>query len=319
MPRNGLVLLMIVLAGAAGSAQSQLSFPLSGPIAANTDQIVARVMSFDRDGDGKVVEEELIERMKALVARGDVDGDHALDRGEIANLARNPIPGEGGRVAGFPMYQVPLDTWFPERSHIEGVLTDLKLEGGVHANALAVVAAHEPRVAAASRRAAGQLLREMEGVLSIEQLADLQTILERQAARDLRTQLAFANGSARVVNTVSFQMAGDSRVVRRFPGTGPVKGLIDHFGLSPEKTRQGHAAIERYEANLRAAGEAERGDLVERMSGILTEQERGDFQAALGRRSAIPMNVTFRTGAVSGAPPTRGVISLAPPIAAPAK
>jgi hypothetical protein len=312
MRRIQLILLMVVSASAAGSAQ----LPVASTTATRED-VVARLMSFDRDADGKIGGEELGERMKSLVTRGDGDGDGVLDENEIRNLARTPLPG-GGRGAGFPgMYQVPADSWFPQRSHIEGALADLKLESGVHADALAAVDAHEPRVTAASRRVAGQLLREMEVVLSIEQLADLQTILERQTAKDLRT-VAVAHGPARVVNSVFFLPAGDGRAVRRFlTSQGPVKGLIDHFGLSPEKTRQGHAAIERYEANLRAAGETERGDLVERMGGILTAQERGDFQAALGRRSAIPMNVTFRTGVVSGAPPTRGVVSVAPPIAAP--
>ncbi len=51
------------------------------------DQIVDRILSFDKNDDGKVTAAELPERMQHLVAMGDIDKDGALDRGEISKLA----------------------------------------------------------------------------------------------------------------------------------------------------------------------------------------------------------------------------------------
>src|SRR5260370_15431844 len=52
-----------------------------------TDDLVRHVMSFDKDGDGKVTREELPERMHRLIELGDTNGDGALDREELQQLA----------------------------------------------------------------------------------------------------------------------------------------------------------------------------------------------------------------------------------------
>jgi hypothetical protein len=53
------------------------------------------------------------------------------------------------------------------------------------------------------------------------------------------------------------------------------------------------------------------------MKDILSDVERDDFGAALARRSAVPTGIVG--GIVPPARVVRGVISVAPPIAAPAK
>src|SRR5262245_51717876 len=53
----------------------------------SVDQIVQRIMAFDKDNDGKVTREELPERMQHLLALGDTNKDGALDRDEIRQLA----------------------------------------------------------------------------------------------------------------------------------------------------------------------------------------------------------------------------------------
>lgn len=50
-------------------------------------QIVERIMSYDKNGDGKVTVDELPERMQHLVAMGDTNKDGALDRDEVRKLA----------------------------------------------------------------------------------------------------------------------------------------------------------------------------------------------------------------------------------------
>src|SRR5262245_41535921 len=68
---------------------------------ASLEDVVSRMMSFDRDRDGKVQKAELSERMYNLMSRGDADHDGALDRTEILTLATAPPPAatiRGGQV-----------------------------------------------------------------------------------------------------------------------------------------------------------------------------------------------------------------------------
>lgn len=60
------------------------------PTLASADEVVARLLSFDRDGDGKVQKAELAERMHAMLNRADGNGDGALDAAEVRRLAVSP-------------------------------------------------------------------------------------------------------------------------------------------------------------------------------------------------------------------------------------
>src|SRR5262245_44676397 len=62
----------------------------------SVDDIVERIMSFDKNKDGKVTKDELPERMHFLIERGDTNKDGALDRDEIKKLAATLAPGPGG-------------------------------------------------------------------------------------------------------------------------------------------------------------------------------------------------------------------------------
>ncbi len=53
------------------------------------DEMVARLMQLDRDGDGRLSKEELPERMAGLMARGDTNQDGFLSRDELIALARS--------------------------------------------------------------------------------------------------------------------------------------------------------------------------------------------------------------------------------------
>jgi hypothetical protein len=70
----------------------------------NTDQIVERLLSFDKNKDGKLTKDELPERMQDLIAKGDANKDGALDKDEIKALAAKLATegfagGAGGRGA----------------------------------------------------------------------------------------------------------------------------------------------------------------------------------------------------------------------------
>jgi hypothetical protein len=71
--------------------------------------MLARVLSFDKNEDGKLTKDELPERMQGMIERGDTNGDEALDKEELIKLAANfqgrgegrrPEDGPGGPGAG---------------------------------------------------------------------------------------------------------------------------------------------------------------------------------------------------------------------------
>src|SRR5262249_53897374 len=51
------------------------------------DQIVERLLSFDKNNDGVITKEELPERLQSLIEKGDTNKDGALDKEEIRKLA----------------------------------------------------------------------------------------------------------------------------------------------------------------------------------------------------------------------------------------
>src|SRR5262249_52114855 len=66
------------------------------------EDMIERLMAFDKNKDGKITKDELPERMQGLIARGDTNKDGALDKDEIKKLAstltRDDFVGDfGGR------------------------------------------------------------------------------------------------------------------------------------------------------------------------------------------------------------------------------
>ncbi len=55
--------------------------------AITVEQIVERIMAFDKNDDGKITLDELPERMQHLIAMGDVNKDGSLDKEEVRKLA----------------------------------------------------------------------------------------------------------------------------------------------------------------------------------------------------------------------------------------
>lgn len=58
-----------------------------GPSGPSPDEMVSRMMEFDKDGDGKLSKAEVPERMQGIFARGDSDGDGLLTKDELRKLA----------------------------------------------------------------------------------------------------------------------------------------------------------------------------------------------------------------------------------------
>src|SRR5262245_56746595 len=91
----------VLLVGAAGAqppGQKQGPQRRLVQSAPSVEDIVKRIMAFDKNKDGKVTKDELPERMHDLIARGDTNKDGALDKDEIRKLASTP---GGFRAGGF--------------------------------------------------------------------------------------------------------------------------------------------------------------------------------------------------------------------------
>ena len=81
----------------AASQQSNATAP-----ALTADDLVERLMHFDRNRDGKVSIDEVPERMRPLITRGDSDGDDAVTRTEADDIESggNGQTNRTGRLAG---------------------------------------------------------------------------------------------------------------------------------------------------------------------------------------------------------------------------
>lgn len=55
----------------------------------NAEEMLARMLSFDKNEDGKLTKDELPERMQGMIARGDTNGDGAIDKEELAKLVES--------------------------------------------------------------------------------------------------------------------------------------------------------------------------------------------------------------------------------------
>ena len=62
----------------------------------NATQMLATLMAFDKDGDGKVSRAELPQRLQNLMATADANKDGFLDKAELTKLAESRAGGRGG-------------------------------------------------------------------------------------------------------------------------------------------------------------------------------------------------------------------------------
>jgi Ca2+-binding EF-hand superfamily protein len=67
-----------------------------GPRGNSPADMVATLLQFDRNADGKLSKDEVPERMQGLFARGDADNDGFLTKAELEKMAAAQGPGPGG-------------------------------------------------------------------------------------------------------------------------------------------------------------------------------------------------------------------------------
>jgi hypothetical protein len=185
----------LVLAGAsAAQPPGQKEGPPTGPAEPSpigVDDIVKRIMAFDKDQKGKVTKADLPERMQFLIELGDTNKDGALNKDEIRKLATKLELGQGefgfggairlrtGRGPGPAVRRA-----FPVARQsgiaaVEGVVEDLKLSGKKKEQAMAAVQEHQENVRKLMDQARAQLLQKMKKILSEEELQDFKAALDR--------------------------------------------------------------------------------------------------------------------------------------------
>ena len=301
------------------SAQTPRPFNLSQPAAifgpavnpaVNPDIVIARLMTFDRDNDGRLVKSELPERMQNLLA-SDTSGDQALDRDEIRAIARPAppavvaatVPGfRGGGGGGYTFGdQVSLST----RPHVEGALDDLRLTPIAHQQALAIVRPFMDRLEA---DATAVLMKELEGQMSSALLGRVKILLDRQlGGNNMPVPIMTRPDGAKVlVNGIRF--------------FGPdLAQIINGMALPPDQTKAALAAVEGFKTRIRPA-DADRAALLKELKNVLSDEERENFGAALQRRPLVKANAML-AGVVSGVippPPPSPVRALPGDVVSPA-
>src|SRR5579883_3218891 len=176
---------VFALIGVAGAQPPELKFGPTRegvrPTPLRVDDIVARIMSFDKNKDGKVTKDELPERMQCLIERGNTNKDGALDKDEIKKLAATlaPSPGAFG-PGGFGVGGATIEGFrVSPGGAIEGVIDDMKLTGKKKEQAMAAAKAHHENVRKLMDQARAQLLQKMKEILSEEELKDFEAALDR--------------------------------------------------------------------------------------------------------------------------------------------
>jgi hypothetical protein len=158
-----------------------------GPRRPGVDDVVDRIMSFDKNKDGKVTKDELPERLQYLVEKGDTNKDGALDRDEIRKLAGElandrslfgggrPGRGRPGAPPGPGIAGTGLSFGVIERA-----VDDLKLSEGKKEAAAAAIKAHKEDARKLTELARSGLKLQMGRVLKAEDLEKFTAALDRQ-------------------------------------------------------------------------------------------------------------------------------------------
>jgi len=280
MRRGLLALLALFSASSIALAQAQLLPPPGTPgsdIKVSANEVITRLMTFDHNNDGRVAIGELSERMRPIVARGDKNGDEALDRSEIQALAVAPVtvaPAQAGRfVARQGGYSFGDDSSLSSRKHIEEALEDLRLAADTKDRALPVVRSYAETVEAAAKT---ELSSRMEPLLSPEQLAFINSMLNAEQRRQ-----------------ITLKSPGGDRQVFISAVRGDLTQRVDAMNLGEARTEQAHKAIDQFKTRLRLGDELDRAGLLARLKTILSPEELQNYGAALARRPVVANGAPF--------------------------
>ena len=227
------------------------------------EDVLARVMGFDGDGDGHLLRDEFPERMHDVVARGDRNRSGGIDHDEVRALVSSTIdPGRGVAVARIATDLRPV----PDAT-VETLVDDLGLGAAVRNGALAVVARDGEERSTTAAAWVERFGDEVRAVLDAEQLRALTAILGRQI-----------HGRVRVVST-----RGSAQVLLPTP---EVDHAMTSWSLPPEAHEAVRAAVAAYRQRVSVLA-TEPAELLRRLEPILASGELGDLAAAIRRHRPI--------------------------------
>ena len=278
--RYGCIALFLLISSVA-SAQEGRDLPTVRTIDVSTgfttpesrvslDQMVARMMTFDRNGDGKVATAELPERTHILVTRGDTSGDGALDDSEIRALTVQQLKSAGSarnlQSYGFGDTSGSLST----RNHIHNAIEDLKLAPQTSDEARRIADLFVDRLENTARV---RLRTGMAGTLSEEQLAQFERDAFSQGTQSLGLFISARGGTAQMLTN-----GGQARL------------LLGRTVFTPEQLTAATAVIGTFNADLRL-DDVRRSALVAELADVLTDEESNNFSAALARRPVVQTGI----------------------------
>lgn len=280
MRRQSVLLMTLLTLGVIAPAQAQLAtIAIPPPPQMTPDTVVARLMTFDTNHDGKVARAELPERMQPLLSRGNVNDDDALDPSELRRLAQAPPPLVNARVQPGRYGFLDEGFQFDSKLHIEGALDDMRLAGATREKAFEIASGfQEGRTA----RAAADLMAAMSRLLNPAQLAEFKDAFDRKPAGVPAIQV----GGVTFFGATPQEAAGQRKVVSHVIVTGfePAR-VIQRAELSDAARQEAMKAIDEYQARLSGRlVDAERHALLDDLRGVLDDQQRDDLRAALERR-----------------------------------
>lgn len=281
LPYVTLVTLCALAVGA--PARAQVLEKIGAP---SPELVVARLMSFDLNHDGRIAAGELPERMQDLLARGDESRDGALDRAEVNRLASSPAqqirfrsglePGQYGFGAPFG-----LDT----KLKIKNALEDLRLAGDSRQKAFDVA---DSFLESADDIAEADLMSTMKLVLTADQLKEFR---ESRSGRAIEVSAVESGGVTFFGATAeeAHNLPVVTRVVR-VAGVRDLEALLRRYPLDAGQRRVALEALHQYKVHADGGmNDAQRAVLREQLAGVLSEEQCDDLNAALDRPTLMKM------------------------------
>jgi hypothetical protein len=262
----------VFITGVSASAWAQGGkLPTAG---ATPDAVVARLMSFDTNHDGRLSVAELPERMRGVFTRANMTADEALDPADLLRLAQRPPVAVAAPGLEVGRYGFGESSGFDTRMRINAAIEDLRLASATRAKALDI---GRRFVDASSATARADLRAAVAATMTPRQAARFNAELNRPSGTPLLDRVV-AEGSETLKATVarSQALSRQAALVR----------LVDQFNLRSDKRGRMMAALEAFKPQDRLSS-AERTRLVEQLQGVLTVQQRNDFRAAIERRPIV--------------------------------
>jgi hypothetical protein len=255
---------------------------------ATPDAMVARLMSFDANHDGRVSRTELPERMLGLFVRADTSKDGALDPDEVRRLAqRPPVIVAPSNLLQPGHYGFGDDFGLDTRLHFDSAIEDLRLASATQDEALGIGRQFIDRV---NVQAKADVLAAAEPLLTAEQFADFKAIIDQSPAGTQLPVLSTPNITSRdniqtVLNAVNEQL----RLVRQ---RGDLAAVVGKYQLGSNEQHTLLDAVARFQSHDVLTADV-RSALLEELHDVLTDQEREDLGAALERRPIVKQGELF--------------------------